>query len=97
MEEALATEYYQLKQQEKAIMERLAKLRDALTKKTGKRRAGAFMVNVGSWTKEIMDQEAARGALVGAGIAVPMKSTPQVRLTVEPWVDLLGVETVGAV
>lgn len=97
MEEALATEYYQLKQQEYAVKKRLEKLSVELKKTTGERRAGGFMVMVDSSTMEIMDQEAAREALEGAGIAVPMKSTPQVRLTVRPWVALPGVETRGVV
>lgn len=98
-EAALAAEYWQLKQQETVITERLGKLRESLIKTTGQRRAGSFMVKVDSSNREIMDQEAAKEALQGAGILVPMKVSPQVRLTVKPWVDLppVAVEGMGVV
>lgn len=90
-EAALAAEYWQLKQQEAAITERLAKLREALIARTGEREAGAFTVKVESSTRQVMDQEAAKEALQAAGIKVPMKAIPQVRLTVKPKTVVVGV------
>lgn len=92
-EAQLAQAYWTLKQQETAITARLAEIKAALVKNTDTRRAGDFLVKVDSSNREIMDQELAREALEGAGIAVPMKSSPTVRLTVKPWVALeaLGV------
>lgn len=88
----LAQAYWTLKNQEAAISAKLAEIRAALVKNTDTRRAGDFLVKVDSSDRQIMDQEAAREALEGAGIAVPMKSSPTVRLTVKPWVAL---ETLG--
>lgn len=95
MEASWAAEYWQLKNQENAIAERLSKLRDALIKTTGQRRAGSFMVKVESSDRKVLDQEAAKEALEGAGILVPMKVSPQVRLTVKPWVELSAIEERG--
>lgn len=91
-EAAVAAEYWHLKNQETAITERLGELRDILIKNTEKRRAGDYMVKVDSSTREILDQEAAKVLLQEAGIGVPVKASPSVRLTVKPWVAL---ETLG--
>ena len=88
-EGALAQEYWDLKNQETAITERLQEIRGMLIRNTEKRRAGAFMVKVDSSTREILDQEAAKLLLEQAGLGVPVKPSVQVRLTVKPWVQLV--------